>query len=201
MASTGTFPIFSVRDFTSSKVSFEVAMPLINSTSAIKGTGFMKCMPMNFSARLVKAAKRVMEMDDVLLVMITAGSSSLSSSKSSFFFTSKSSKTASTTKSTSPMSANCVEVFIRERILSLSSSIFPFSESFVRLLSTAFIDRWSNSSAVSFRTTSNPEAAATWAIPVPIVPAPTTPIFLTAIIPPCSNQFHSHGHSISSTQT
>ena len=35
------------------------------STSFITGTGFMKCMPMNFSGRSVAAPSRVIEIDDV----------------------------------------------------------------------------------------------------------------------------------------
>ena len=36
------------------KVGSSVAMPRIISTSFITGTGFMKCMPMNFSGRSVR---------------------------------------------------------------------------------------------------------------------------------------------------
>ena len=42
-------------------------MPRISSTSFITGTGFMKCMPMKRSGRSVAAARRVIEMDEVLV--------------------------------------------------------------------------------------------------------------------------------------
>ena len=41
-------------------------MPRISSTSSITGTGFMKCTPMNFSGRSELAARRVIEIDEVL---------------------------------------------------------------------------------------------------------------------------------------
>src|SRR5215470_15412442 len=44
-------------------------MPRINSTRLMTGTGFMKCMPMNFAGRSVADANRVIEIDDVLLAM------------------------------------------------------------------------------------------------------------------------------------
>ena len=40
-------------------------MPRMTSTNFMTGTGFMKCMPMNFSARSVDAPRRVIEIDDV----------------------------------------------------------------------------------------------------------------------------------------
>ena len=40
-------------------------MPRMISTSFMTGTGFMKCMPMNFSGRSVAAPSRVMEIDEV----------------------------------------------------------------------------------------------------------------------------------------
>ena len=42
-----------------------MAMPRMISTSFITGTGFMKCMPMNFSGRSVAAPSRVIEIDEV----------------------------------------------------------------------------------------------------------------------------------------
>ena len=48
-------------------------MPRISSTSAITGTGFMKCMPMNLPGRSVAAASRVIEIDEVLVAMIASG--------------------------------------------------------------------------------------------------------------------------------
>ena len=59
-------------------VSSEVARPRMTSTSFITGTGFMKCMPITRSARLVAAPNKVMEIEDVLLARIAGGGSAAS---------------------------------------------------------------------------------------------------------------------------
>ncbi len=56
----------------------EVWSALITSTSFITGTGFMKCMPMTLSGRLVTLASLVIEMEEVLLAMMASGLSILS---------------------------------------------------------------------------------------------------------------------------
>ena len=48
-------------------------MPRISSTSFITGTGFMKCMPMKRSGRSVPAARRVIEIDEVLVAISASG--------------------------------------------------------------------------------------------------------------------------------
>ena len=48
-------------------------MPRMISTSCMRGTGFMKWMPMNFSGRSVTEASRVIEMDDVLVASMQSG--------------------------------------------------------------------------------------------------------------------------------
>ena len=60
-----------------SKVSCEVASPRMISTSFIAGTGFMKCIPMKRGARLVRAAIRVIEIDEVLEAKIDLGRADL----------------------------------------------------------------------------------------------------------------------------
>src|SRR6266571_948830 len=64
-AATGVLPSFSARSRAAAKVASSVAMPRISSTRLITGTGFMKCMPMNFPGRSVAAARRVIEIDEV----------------------------------------------------------------------------------------------------------------------------------------
>ena len=56
-----------------STVSGEVSRPGTTSTSFITGTGLKKCRPTNCAGRLVCAASLVMEIDDVLLAKITSG--------------------------------------------------------------------------------------------------------------------------------
>ena len=62
------------------KVASSVAMPRISSTSFIAGTGFMKCMPMKRSGRSVTAARRVIEIDEVLVAIRASLGSSRSGS-------------------------------------------------------------------------------------------------------------------------
>ena len=48
-------------------------MPRIISTSFITGTGFMKCRPMKRSGRSVAEARRVIEIEEVLVARIASG--------------------------------------------------------------------------------------------------------------------------------
>ena len=50
-----------------------VAWPRITSTSCITGTGFMKCIPITWSGRRVRAAISVMEIELVLVARIALG--------------------------------------------------------------------------------------------------------------------------------
>lgn len=61
----------------------------MTSTSFMTGTGFMKCIPMTFSGRLVALASLVMEMEEVLLAMMASGLSCRSSSARTFCLASK----------------------------------------------------------------------------------------------------------------
>ncbi len=61
-----TLPSVCAKFFTAWNVGSSVAMPRMISTSFMTGTGFMKCMPMNFSGRSVAAPSRVIEIEEVL---------------------------------------------------------------------------------------------------------------------------------------
>lgn len=74
-----------------------VPRPWMSSTKPISGTGFMKCRPMTFSGRRVPAAKRVMEMELVLLARMACPGTMSSSRCSRLRFSSSRSGTASTT--------------------------------------------------------------------------------------------------------
>ncbi len=67
--------------------------------SCITGGGFMKCIPMNFSGRLVAAASAVMEMDEVLEARSACAGRSASSFRKSSFFTPSFSTIASMARS------------------------------------------------------------------------------------------------------
>ena len=62
----GVLPSRSMKALAVSKVAASVWMPRISSTSCMRGTGFMKWMPMNRSGRSVTEASRVIEIEDVL---------------------------------------------------------------------------------------------------------------------------------------
>ena len=76
-----------------------VARPRTTSTSFMTGTGFMKCIPITFSGRLVCAPRSVIEIDDVFDARMALGFTCLSSSAKIFFFRSWFSVAASTTTS------------------------------------------------------------------------------------------------------
>ena len=80
-----------------SKVSWEVASPLMTSTSFITGTGFMKCMPITLSGRPVWAPMRPIGMDEVLVARITWAGQTSSSWLKRANFSSSISTAASTT--------------------------------------------------------------------------------------------------------
>ena len=73
MERAGVLSIRRVSSRVVSRVSGEVARPQMTSTSFITGTGFMKCMPITLSGRLVLAAMRPMGMDEVLEARMTCG--------------------------------------------------------------------------------------------------------------------------------
>ena len=120
---TGFFSSLSHKIFVISKVSSLVARPRITSTSAITGTGFMKCIPINFSGRDVCAASCVMEIEDVLLARITPGLSTASTSFSKRTFRSSCSGTASTAKSAAASTETSVVGWMRARMTGLSAAL------------------------------------------------------------------------------
>ena len=99
LTATGVLPSFLAQIHRGVKVASLVCSARITSTSTITGTGFMKCMPINRSGRLVSAASVVMAIEDVLLAMITSSRSRWSASVSTWRLISSFSGTASTRKS------------------------------------------------------------------------------------------------------
>ncbi len=73
MQVSGVLPIFWAVSVTMRAVSSLVAYPRMTSTSAISGTGFMKCIPMNRSGRPEAEASAVMGMEEVLLARMPSG--------------------------------------------------------------------------------------------------------------------------------
>src|SRR5208283_4830668 len=99
-----------------------------------------------------------------------------------------------------------VLVLIRPSMASLSSwAIFPFSTFLVSIFVMFLRPRSTNSSLMSFMITRRPLIAATWAIPFPIWPAPTTPkVFISIRVSSFSRclplDHHRHRFPASKTQ-
>jgi hypothetical protein len=175
------FPNSLASDSTRWNVSSEVAMPRMTSTSAITGTGFMKCMPMTLSGRLVTAAIFVIEIDDVFEARMHSGPARASSLAKRSSFAVRLSTMASMTMSAAATASKPVAVRMRPATASFSAAvIFPLSTPRWRLAEIVDRARWRASPATSTRVTSKPAAAAVWAIPFPIVPAPMTTMFFMA---------------------
>ena len=99
-------PSRATNAFAASKVSSLVAMPRMISTSCIRGTGFMKCMPMKRSGLAVTEASRVIEIDEVLEATIASGFRNGRSAVKILRLTSSFSDAASMTRSQSPSSSS-----------------------------------------------------------------------------------------------
>ena len=111
-----------IRFVTSSLVEY----PLMISTNFMTGTGFMKCMPITFSGRLVTAAIFVMEIEEVLVAKITSGAVKASSSLNILSFKSTFSVAASTTNSTPLTPSAITEKVLRFcKVCVFSASVMP----------------------------------------------------------------------------
>ena len=96
-------------------VSSLVPAPRMTSTSAIIGTGFMKCRPMNLSGRPLAAPSRVIEIEDVFVATIACGPRLLESSLRIDALTASFSVAASMTRSQAARPARSAAVSIRAR--------------------------------------------------------------------------------------
>ena len=129
----------------------------------------MKCMPITFSGLSVFIAILPMLILDVLLANIAFFLQILSSFLKISNFISSISGTASITISELAAPSNLRDVFISSKmVFALSLSILSFSTNFLKLFSIVSIPLSMNSDFTSIIKTSNPDIAATWAIPAPI---------------------------------
>ena len=156
----------------------------MSSTSVISGTGFMKCIPMTWSGRFVAAPSVVIEIDEVFDERMTSAARQAIELREQLLLG--------------------LEVLVdgldHEVGLGEPSSIgggrdprasvalarpagsLPFLDQLAR--GSCRSSRARGSSALrrtSTSVTSSPDCANTWAMPLPIVPAPTTP---TRVISP-----------------
>ena len=142
------------------------------STSFITGTGFMKCIPITFSGRLVTEAILVMEMDDVFDARMAPGFDKPSISENSLSLVAMFSVAASTTRSAvlTPSANDDVILIFFNAWSRTAAVIVPFSTWRPRFFSIVANAFFSASSEISMSETGCPNCAKTCAIPLPIVP-------------------------------
>ncbi len=153
------------------------------SMSCITGGGFIQCMPANCAGRFVAAASAVMLMELVLDArMAWAGTMASSFRKRSFFapsFSTMASMARSAPAQSSSPRAGRMRPSVSARCASVS---FPFSTSFPRVLASFSTDLAASSGVASASVTAIPVCAATWAMPLPIWPAPMTAMCEIAMV-------------------
>ena len=173
----GVLPRRLASSMTVSTVACEVRSPLMISTSAITGTGLKKCMPTKRSGRLVAAASRVIEIDEVLVAMIVSGRAIASTFCRILTLRSWFSVAASMMRSQSAKSSGFAVVRIRAIAAAFSASVIvPFLIRRSSEPDTVRVARSSAASLTSWITEFTPTTAQACAIPLPIVPAPMMPI-------------------------
>src|SRR6058998_2397253 len=176
LAATGSLPSEAANAKARLKVCSDVVMVRTTSTSAISGTGLKKCRPTKRSARFVAPAISAIVRLDVLEAKIVPGPHKPSSSRKSTFLSAKSSVIASITMSTLPRSATTVVNVSRLSAASRSAGwSLPFSTSLPSDFSMPARPRSRISLETSRTIVSYPAVAATWAMPLPIKPQPSTP--------------------------
>src|SRR5882762_3672833 len=176
LAATGSLPSEAAKAKARLKVCSDVVMVRTTSTSGIKGTGLKKCSPTKRSARFVAPAISTIVRLDVLEAKIVPVPQRPSSSRKSTFLSARSSVIASITMSTLRRSATTVVNVSRLSAASRSAGwSFPFSTSLPSDFSMLARPRSRISLETSRTIVSYPAVAATWAMPLPIKPQPSTP--------------------------
>src|SRR6516164_4630084 len=140
-------------------------------------------MPMKRSGRSVLAARRVIEIDEVLEATIASGLRTAQTSWKILRLTSSFSTALSITRSQSASPSSVSLRLILASALTLASSVMIFLATCRdRLPLMVAMPDFSRSAETSLSTTSSPASAATCAIPPPIWPEPITPTFLIIAI-------------------
>src|ERR1700730_16476718 len=140
-------------------------------------------MPIKRSGRSVIDASRVIEIDDVFVANIAIGFNEGQSLENILRLTSSFSVAASMTRSLSAKASKPGAGFIRLKAASRAGGSICFRSTWrARLPAIVASPALICASEISLRATSMPASAQTWAIPVPIWPAPITPIFFMSIL-------------------
>src|SRR5512135_371807 len=175
VACTGVLPHAIAVAWTVSATARSVARPLTTSTSCISGTGLKKCMPTMRPGDFIPAASSVIDSDDVFDARIAAGGTITSSSRSRPRLVSRSSTIASTTSSALTQSPSAWTGAIRAvAAAAAAASSLPLAARPARVWPIPSRARSAAPIRVSNRRTGCPAWAATWAMPMPMAPAPMT---------------------------
>src|ERR1700719_1307170 len=134
-------------------------------------------MPMKRSGRSVDEARRVIEIDEVLVPMIASGLRTGHSWGKILTLRSSFSAAVSITRSQSAMASRASAGAMRASASCRSLSLISFFE-ICRAMLPLMVARpdLMRSADTSLSRTGNPASAHTWAMPLPIWPAPMTPI-------------------------
>src|SRR4051812_37929840 len=153
-----------------------VAIVETTSTSFITGAGLKKWRPTTSDGRDVAAAHSITGNEDVVVASTAPGRTTSSSAANTACFTESDSATASTTRSTSASASKPVTGVIRAKASTASSSdSLPLTTALSSDFLTFATEAWAFSRLRARSTTSRPRLANTSAMPVAIVPVPTTP--------------------------
>ncbi|MNR07047.1 hypothetical protein D3C85_1231480 [compost metagenome] len=139
-------------------------------------------MPITRCGCGTQAAMVVSEIDEVLLARMVSGPTMPASSRKICSLMAAFSVAASITSWQSASAARPVRPWMRARTsLAPASVCAPFFTSRARLLPMLARPRATAASLTSAITTLKPAWAKTWAMPLPMVPTPITPICLNSI--------------------
>ena len=156
-----------------------LARPSMTSTTFIRGTGLKKWNPATRSGRRHSRAMPVTDSDEVLVARMQSSATTASSWASNACLASRRSIMASTTSSTSLSSVSAVATCRRSSVACASAPrILPLLASLSSVCSRLSRAAWAAPSRLSNSITCMPAWAAIWAMPVPMMPAPTTAIRL-----------------------
>ena len=192
---TDVLPSASTNSSATSEVSVFVRGVPTTSTRAIKGTGLKKCRPMTRSGRRVAAAQAATESELVLVARTTSAAATASRPAKTRSLTASSSTAASMTTSASRAVATRSSTSTRLAIAASRASAVMRALATQRSRPSRTRSRAVSAAAgtSSKRRTRMPAARQTCAMPLPIVPAPTMPTFMTIASDPSRQVCASRG--------
>ncbi|RAO28177.1 uncharacterized protein ONO86_06020 [Micromonospora noduli] len=175
LTTIGVLPIRRPRSNARASATSPVRSPTTISSNGIRSTGEKKCMPMKSAGRSTPAASPVIGRVEVLEASSASGASTGSTSAKTCCFSAGSSKTASMTASQPASASAWSVVVIRSRTARASASVVrPLRTARASSRSACSRARPAASGVTSLTTTSSPALAQAYAMPAPIMPAPST---------------------------